>query len=160
MRTRESATERAALNWPAGLDDNIRRLLQHTLSVSVDAAHHQDVLDALAHKLLDQGRPLAQPGGLRNQAVQPDQDRRLSARGAPTGRETERKQPCRASQAGQVCPSQPAFERAVGLKRLRTAGRQDASAAMLDRQIADLEAKLSRSEGGGAMSTANPLCGL
>ena len=132
-----------ALNWPTGLDDNMRRLLQHTLSVSADTAHHQDVLDALAHKLLDREDPLRNPVAYAIKLCSRIKTGAFQPVGPPLDtrpNENSHAEPARPGKS--VLRSQLSNELS-GLKRLRTAGRQDASAAMLDRQIADLEVKLS-----------------
>lgn len=50
-----------ALQWPPSLDDNMIRLVHRTLSKVINAEHHQDILDALAHKVLDKDDPLRNP---------------------------------------------------------------------------------------------------
>ena len=133
----------AALNWPTGLDDNMRRLLQHTLTISVAAAHHQDVLDALAHKLLDRDDPLRNPVAYAIKLCSRIKTGAFQPVGPPLDARPTEKSPTKPAMPGKSVLRSQLSNELSGLKRLRTAGRQDASAAMLDRQIADLEAKLS-----------------
>ncbi len=51
----------ATLQWPQGLDDNMRRLVYRSLAKAIEPVHHQDILHALAHKALDQDDPLRSP---------------------------------------------------------------------------------------------------
>lgn len=135
---------REALTWPSAFDDNMRRLLHHTLSVSVDTAHHQDILDAMAHKARDRDDPPAQPGGVRDRTVQPDQERHLPTRRSTAGdaEDTAQHPP---TTDGQTPPWSAAScsARSQGLKQLRRASGQGAPGERLERQIADLQTRLS-----------------
>jgi len=141
--------ERRALNWPSEFDDNMRRLLQHTLSVSVSVEHHQDVVDALAHKVLDKENPLRNPVAYAITLCSRIKTGTFQPVGPPLDASAGVKQPADASQPDKsVLRSQLANELS-GLKRLRRAGHQDAAGELLDRQIADLEAKLPPLRGVG-----------
>lgn len=50
------------LRWPEQFDDNTRRVVGRVLRARLPAEHHQDILDALAHKALDTSDPLRSPG--------------------------------------------------------------------------------------------------
>ena len=138
-----TGVESTALTWPTGLDDNMRRLLQHTLSVSVDAAHHQDVLDALAHKLLDRVDPLRNPVAYAIKLCSRIKTGAFQPVGPPLDARPIENSPAEPAKPGKSVLRSQLSNELSGLKRLRTAGHQDATATLLDRQIAGLEAKLS-----------------
>ena len=145
----QTDVERTALRWPGVFDDNMRRLLHHTLSVSVATEHHQDVLDALAHKVIDREDPLRNPVAYAITLCSRIKTGTFQPVGPPLEAPAGVKQPADASQPDKsVLRSQLANELS-GLKRLRRAGHQDAAGEVLDRQIADLEAKLSPLRGVG-----------
>ena len=127
----------------------MRRLLHHTLSVSVAVEHHQDVVDALAHKVLDKENPLRNPVAYAITLCSRIKTGTFQPVGPPLEAMAGVKKPADASQPNQsVLRSQLANELS-GLKRLRSSGHRDAAGEVLDRQIADLEVKLSELRGVG-----------
>lgn len=135
--------QREALTWPSAFDDNIRRLLHHTLSVSVDTKHHQDILDAMAHKARDRDDPLRNPvayaielcNRVKNgtfQPVGPPLEMAWTA-GASNNGEQPNTKLVRCQILGEI----------AGLKQLRRASGQGTPGERLERQIADLQTRLS-----------------
>lgn len=141
-----SDANRVPLNWPAALDDNLRRLLDRTLSLKVAVEHHQEVIDALAHKLLDQHDPLRNPVGyaiklcdrIKSGTFQPVGP---PLRASPTFPDMERKpnKPLALSQLRNELSS---------LEQLRAAS-GNGSKALFDRQIGEIEARLGEMTRGG-----------
>ena len=134
---------REALTWPSAFDDNMRRLLHHTLSVSVATAHHQDILDAMAHKARDRDDPLRNPvayaielcNRIKNGTFQPVgpplEMPRTGAASANDGRPNTTL--ARSQLLGEI----------AGLKQLRRASGQGAPGERLERQITELQTRLS-----------------
>jgi hypothetical protein len=134
---------REALTWPSAFDDNMRRLLHHTLSVSIDTAHHQDILDAMAHKARDRDDPLRNPvayaielcNRIKNGTFQPVGPPLEMPRTGGASANDGRPNPTlvRSQLLGEI----------AGLKQLRRASGQGAPGERLERQIADLQIRLS-----------------
>ena len=124
----------------------MRRLLKRTLTLQVAVEHHQDVIDALAHKLQDPTDPLRNPVGYAIKLCERIQSGTFQPVGPPL----------------QAPPSAPAPERPPnktlahsqlrnelsGLKQLRAAS-GEAGREILERQIDELESKLGALRGGG-----------
>ena len=141
---KETYSGAGSLTWPARFDDNMRRLLLQTLSVSVSSEHHQDVLDALAHKVMDRDDPLRNPVAYAIRLCSRIKAGTFQPVGPPLQTSEAEKKPADASQRDKSVRHSQLVNELSGLKRLRGAGHQDATGRVLDRQIADLETKLSR----------------
>jgi hypothetical protein len=121
----------------------MRRLLHHTLSVSVDTAHHQDILDAMAHKARDRDDPLRNPvayaielcNRIKNGTFQPvgPPPETVATEGTSAQDQRPNTTLVRSQLLGEI----------AGLKQLRRASGQGAPGERLERQIADLQIRLS-----------------
>lgn len=135
-----SEANRASLNWPAALDDNLRRIIDRTLTLKVAVGHHQDVLDALAHKLLDQSNPLRNPVGYAIKLC----ERIQSGTFQPVGPPLQASAPIKFSERppnNTLTHSQLRNELS-SLKQLRAVSGVGSGREILDRQVGDIESKL------------------
>jgi hypothetical protein len=127
----------------------MRRLLRHALSVSIAASHHQDILDALAHKARDHDDPLRNPVAYAIELCNRVRNGTFQRVGPPI-------EPT-VGQGTTAAPSGPNITllrsqllgEIAGLRRLRRASGEDAAGAMIERQIADLELRLTNTRGEG-----------
>ena len=137
------------LNWPGAFDDNMRRLLHHTLRVSTAASHHQDIVDALAHKARDRDDPLRNPVAYAIELCNRIRNGTFQRVGPPF-------EPP-AGKDGLAAPAGPNITllrsqllgEIAGLRRLRRASGQNATGERIERQIADLEQRLANTRGEG-----------
>jgi hypothetical protein len=138
---------REALTWPSAFDDNMRRLLHHTLSVSVETARHQDVLDALAHKASDRDEPLRKPVAYVIELCNRIKNRSFQPVGPPLEMPRTGKVSANDERANATLVRSQLLSEIAGLQRLRRAGGQDAAGERIERQIADLQLRLSELRG-------------
>ena len=139
---------RKELHWPDPLDDNLRRLIHQALTMRVATVHHQDVLDALAHKLRDPDDPLRSPVGYAIKLC----ERIKAGTFQPVGPPLAQAEPSASVVALQTRPERVRIQllnELAGLKQLRTASGNGAAGAALDRQMGEIEAKLREWGGEG-----------
>jgi hypothetical protein len=145
---------RGTLTWPSAFDDNMRRLLHQTLRVSTAATHHQDIVDALAHKARDRDDPLRNPVAYAIELCNRVRNGTFQRVGPPfepaAGKNAAGNKDAQAPAGPNITllRSQLLGEIA-GLRRLRRASGGDAAGAMIERQIADLELRLANTRGEG-----------
>ena len=144
-RARKDADqERTALNWPTAFDDNLRRLIHQTLSVSVAATHHQDVVDALAHKVLDRTNPLRNPVAYAITLCSRIKAGTFQPVGPPLEATAAVQKPAAPSQPNRSVLRSQLTNELSGLKRLRSAGHRPARAGKRSRDDRPLGAGARR----------------